>query len=177
MKIKKVKTAHLLKLHLLKSKVYEQPIEKMKFNNLIDSNLNQIIIDLKKVLRVIFEYHLANKRILFLGFPDKLESKINQLTQHVAIPHHFDIQGVISNYNYNSLKLDKVSNKAWLKNYSKFLLPKLSRKLDLIVLLDCAKREMVLSEAKSVKIPVIAIGTSTTPESLDKVLYSVEGNF
>jgi len=40
MKIRKVKIKQLLKLNLLRSKVYEQPIKKMKFDNLIDSNLN-----------------------------------------------------------------------------------------------------------------------------------------
>ena len=177
MKIKKVKIKNLLKLHLLKSKVYEQPIEKMKFNNLIDNNLNQIIVDLKKVLRVIFQYHQTNKRILFLGFPHKLESRVNQLTQHVAVPHNFDIQGVISNYNRKSFKPDKISNQTRLKNYSKFLLPKLSKKLDLIVLLNFDKKEIILSEAKSAKIPLIVIGTDIASESSDKVLYSVEGNF
>ena len=38
MKIKEVKIKQLLKLNLLKSKVYEQPIKKIKFNNFIDAN-------------------------------------------------------------------------------------------------------------------------------------------
>ena len=101
--MKKIKIQRLLKLSLLKSKVYEQPIKKMKFNNLIDVNLNQIIVGIKKVLQVIFQYHKAEKRILFLGLPHRLESKINQLTKHVAVPRNFNIQGVISNYNSKSL--------------------------------------------------------------------------
>jgi ribosomal protein S2 len=175
MKIKKVKIQQLLKLHLLKSKVYEQSIKKMKFTDLIDSNLSQIIVDLKKVLQVIFQYHQINKRILFLGFPSKFEVKVNQLTQHVAVPSNFDIQGVISNYNRKSVKLDRNSNQVWLKTYSKFLLPKLSKQSDLIVLLDCDKEKTLLSEAKRAKIPVIALGPSF--ESSDKILYSVKGNF
>jgi len=177
MKIKKVRIKNLLKLHLLKSKVYEQPTEKMKFNNLIDNNLNQIIVDLKKVLRVIFQYHQTDKRILFVGFPDKLESKVNKLTQHVAVPYNFDIQGMISNYNRKSLRSDRISDQIRSKNHLKFLLPKLSKKLDLIVLLHSDKKEIILSEAKSVKVPVIVIGTDVASESSDKVLYSVEGNF
>ena len=107
MKIKEVKIKQLLKLNLLKSKVYEQPIKKIKFNNFIDANLNQIVVDIKKVLQIIFQYHKVEKRILFLGLPYKLESRVNQLTKHIAIPKNFNIQGVISNYNSKFFKSDR----------------------------------------------------------------------
>lgn len=175
MKIKKVKIKQLLKLNLLKSKVYEQPIKKMKFNNLIDANLNQIVVDIKKVLQIIFQYHKAEKRILFLGLPYKLESRVNQLTKHIATPKNFNIQGMISNYNSKSFKSDRNSNQAWLKNSSKFLLPKLSKKLDLIVLFNHDNNETILSEAGVAKIPVIFFGT--TFGSQNSASYKVEGNF
>jgi hypothetical protein len=175
MKIKKVKIKQLLKLNLLKSKVYEQPIKKMKFNNLIDANLNQIVVDIKKVLQIIFQYHKAEKRILFLGLPYKLESRVNQLTKHIAIPKNFNIQGMISNYNSKSFKSDRNSNQAWLKNSSKFLLPKLSKKLDLIVLFNHDNNETILSEAGVAKIPVIFFGTPFG--SQNSASYKVEGNF
>jgi ribosomal protein S2 len=175
MKIKKVKIKQLLKLNLLKSKVYEQPIKKMKFNNLIDANLNQIVVDIKKVLQIIFQYHKADKRILFLGFPNKLESRVNQSTKHIAIPKNFNIQGVISNYNSKSFKSDRNSNQAWLKNSSKFLLPKLSKKLDLIVLFNHDNNETILSEAGVAKIPVIFFGTNFGSQNFAS--YKVEGNF
>jgi len=175
MKIKEVKIKQLLKLNLLKSKVYEQPIKKIKFNNLIDANLNQIVVDIKKVLQIIFQYHKAEKRILFLGLPYKLESRVNQLTKHIAIPKNFNIQGVISNYNSKSFKSDKNSNQVWLKNSSKFLLPKLSKKLDLIVLFNHDNNEKILSEAGVAKIPVISFGTNFSPQN--SVSYKVKGNF
>jgi ribosomal protein S2 len=175
MKIKEVKIKQLLKLNLLKSKVYEQPIKKIKFNNLIDANLNQIVVDIKKVLQIIFQYHKAEKRILFLGLPYKLESRVNQLTKHIAIPKNFNIQGMISNYNSKSFKSDKNSNQVWLKNSSKFLLPKLSKKLDLIVLFNHDNNEKILSEAGVAKIPVISFGTNFSPQN--SVSYKVKGNF
>jgi ribosomal protein S2 len=147
----------------------------MKFNNLIDANLNQIVVDIKKVLQIIFQYHKAEKRILFLGLPYKLESRVNQLTKHIAIPKNFNIQGMISNYNSKSFKSDRNSNQAWLKNSSKFLLPKLSKKLDLIVLFNHDNNETILSEAGVAKIPVIFFGT--TFGSQNSASYKVEGNF
>lgn len=175
MKIKEVKIKQLLKLNLLKSKVYEQPIKKIKFNNFIDANLNQIVVDIKKVLQIIFQYHKAEKRILFLGLPYKLESRVNQLTKHIAIPKDFNTQGVISNYNSKSFKSDRNSNQAWLKNSSKFLLPKLSKKLDLIVLFNHDNSETILSEAGVAKIPVIFFGTNFGLQN--SASYRVEGNF
>jgi len=175
MKMKKIKIQRLLKLSLLKSKVYEQPIKKMKFNNFIDVNLNQIIVSIKKVLQITFQYHKADKRILFLGLPHNLESRVNQSTKHVAVPKNFNIQGVISNYNSKSFRSYGNSNQAWLKNSSKFLLPKLSKRLDLIVLFDHDKSEAILSEARVAKIPVASFGTNSG--SQNHALYNVEGNF
>ena len=173
MKMKMIKIHRLLKLNLLKSKVYEQPIKKMKFDNFIDVNLNQIIVSIKKVLQIIFQYHKAGKRILFLGLPCKLELKVNQSTKHVAVTKNLNIQGIISNY--KSFKNYENSNQAWLKNSSKFLLPKLSKKLDLIVLFDQDKSEKILSEAKMAKIPVIFFGTNFGLQN--RALYNVKGNF
>jgi hypothetical protein len=175
MKIRKVKIKQLLKLNLLRSKVYEQPIKKMKFDNLIDSNLNQIIVDIKKVLQIIFQYNQIEKRILFIGLPYKLESKINQHTRHVAIPKNLDVQGMISNCNWKSLKSSKNSNQIWLKGASKFLLPKLTKRLDLVVLFEHDKSKTIFSEAEVAKIPLVSFGTSLNVSSTAS--YRVEGNF
>ena len=175
MKIRKVKIKQLLKLNLLKSKVYEQPIKKMKFDNLIDVNLNQIITDIKKVLQIVFHYHQVEKRILFVGLPHKLESRINQSTKHLAIPKSFDIQGVISNQNYKSLKTSKASSQIQSKEYSNFLLPKLTKKLDLIIVFEHDKNKTILSESKAIRIPVMFFGTDSDLQN--KAFYNVEGNF
>ena len=175
MKIKKVKIKQLLKLNLLRSKIYEQPIKKMKFDSLIDSNLNQIIVDIKKVLQVIFQYHKADKRILFVGLPYKLESRINQHTRHVAIPKNLNVQGIISNCDQKSFKMDKNSNSARTKKSPKFLLPKLSKRLDLVVLFDHEKSKTILSETEIAKIPLISFGTHLNV--VNTASYRVEGNF
>ena len=64
MKIKKTRIKQLLKLSLLKLRVYEQFTNKTKLNGFVDSNLNQIIVNIKKVLQIIFQYHKAEKRVL-----------------------------------------------------------------------------------------------------------------
>lgn len=176
MKVKKVKIRQLLKLNLLKSKVYEYPVKKMKFDNLVDSNLNQIIVNIKKVLQIIFQYHQIEKRILFVGLPHKLESKINRYTRHVAIPKTLNVQGMISNSDWKLRKDDKNLNKTWMKQSPKFLLPKLSKRLDLIVLFEHNKSRAIFSEAEIAKIPLISFGTCLSAETTG-VSYRVEGNF
>lgn len=176
MKVKKVRTKQLLKLNLLRSKVYEHHIKKMKFDNLIDSNLNQIIINIKKALQIIFQYHRIEKRILFIGLPYKLESKINQYTKHIGIPKNLNVQGMISNSDWRLLKSDKNLNKVWTKQSLKFLLPKLSKRLDLIVLFEHDKNRTIYLEAEIAKIPLISFGTCLSTESA-AASYKVEGNF
>ena len=175
MKIKKVNIKQLLKLNLLRSKVYEQPIKKMKFENLIDSTLNQIVLDIKKVLQIIFQYNRVGKRILFVGLPSKLELKINQYTKHVAVPKNFNAQGIISNPNLKSIQDSKNSNQIWLKSLSKFLLPKLAKRLDLVILFDHEKSKTIFSEAEALKIPVVSFGTCLI--SQNTASYRIEGNF
>jgi hypothetical protein len=86
MKLRKLEFKQILKLHLLKHRTYEQPSIKNNSMSLItDLTLNETIFNLKKALQIIFQYHIRNKRILFVGVPTKLETKINKATNHVAI--------------------------------------------------------------------------------------------
>jgi hypothetical protein len=178
MKIKKFKYKQLLKLHLLKSRIYEQPIKKTNFNDLIDLNLDQILVGIKKALQIIFQYHQTEKRILFIGLPYKLESTINQLTRHSAISNSLNIQGFISNNNFKVLKENKNLNPESLKNYSKFLLPKLTKTPDLVVLFDHEKSKNILSEAWVGKVPVIIFDSNLDPQdTFSHNFYAVKGNF
>lgn len=178
MKINKFKYKQLLKLHLLKSKIYEQPIKKTNFTNLIDLNLDQILVGLKKALQIIFQYHQTERRILFIGLPHKLESKINQLTRHLAISNSLNIQGFISNNNFKILRETKNLNQELVTNYSKFLLPKLTKTPDLVVLFDHEKSKNILSEAWVGKIPVIIFDNNIDYQNTFlHNFYVVKGNF
>lgn len=138
MKVQKIKVKQLFKLNLLKSKVYEKSVKKNPLNKSIDYTLNQIIIDIKKALQVIFQYHKAKKQILFIGLPFKIEQKINRLTIHSAISNSFDVQGLISNFVSKSY----IQNEKLDQN-SKILLPKLLKQVNLIVLFEHRKNKSV----------------------------------
>lgn len=178
MKIKKFKFKQLLKLHLLKLKAHEQLIKKTNFNDLININLDQILADVKKALRIIFQYHQAEKRILFIGFPYKLELKINRLTRHVTVPTNFNIQGLISNNHNKFLNENRDSSQAWLKSRIQILLPKVTKTPDLIVLFKHEKSKNVLNEAWAAKVPVIIFKSNCELQDLSsKNFYIVRGNF
>lgn len=161
MKIRKFKFRQILKLHLLKSKVYEHH-KKKNSSYLTDRTLSYVIANFKKALQIIFQYHKMNKRILFIGLPSKLELKINHLTNHIAVSSSFDLQGVLSNT--NDIKQLKIK-KGMFKYHSKTLLPKLSRKPNLVVLFAHYKYESIISESYVAKIPLILVGDSNSVQA------------
>lgn len=154
MKTKNFKFKQILNLHLLNSRAYEYATKNPKSDLLINFNLTQTIADLKKVLCIIFEYHQTNKRILFIGVPKKLESKINKLTNHVALPSNFELQGVVSN-SIKTLKFIKKNKQFFSKISSKLLMPKLLKKPDLVVLFLHEKKQNIISESYISKVPLI----------------------
>lgn len=168
MKLKKLEFKQILKLHLLKHKTYEQSLAKNNNMNLVtDLSLNETIFNLKKALQVIFQYHIKNKRILFIGVPTKLELKINKATNHVAIPQDLNIQGLISNRSNKNLMSTKQSNKQKTVKF-KSLLPKLSKKPDLVVVVAHEKVGAIHKECAVAKLPIINFRT----EDLSKETWS-----
>jgi ribosomal protein S2 len=170
MKINKFKFKQILKLHLLNSRAYEYAAQKTNSGLLTDFSLTEIISDFKKALHIIFEYHKANKKILFVGIPKKLELKINTLTHHVAVDKNFELQGVISN-SLNSAKFAKIEKQSFSKIYVKSLVPKLLKKPDLVVVVSHEKKQNIIAESNVAKIPVIVF------ESNNSFLTNLSANF
>lgn len=176
MKIKKFKSKQILKLHLLKSRVYEQIIKKKSSNSLNEMDLLQTITSFKKALQVIFQYHNADKRVLFVGVPKKLEFRINKLTKHAAVSNVFNLQGIISNYSKNRTPVSLPGNKT-KTSILKSLELKLSRKPDLIVLFSHEKKANLISESYFAKIPLIIFNDDDThSRNLTDTFYKVPGN-
>lgn len=172
MKIKKFKSKQILKLHLLNSRSYEHIIKKSQSGSFIDFSLTQIISDFKKVLHVIYQFHCANKKVLFIGIPKKLELKINKLTPHVAIPDYIDLKGILSN-SFKQQALSKVSP-SFLRFDDKSLLSKQLSKPDLIVIFSGKKKQTIINASHAAKIPLIIFnGESVSTELIVKSSYKV----
>lgn len=176
MKVKKFKFKQIFKLHLLKSRMYEQVMKKKGSNFLAENDLVQTITHFKKALQVIFQYHSVNKRILFIGVPKKLEFRINKLTNHVAVSHVFNLQGIISNYSKN-FNVEKVIQQKSKGNLLPAFVPKLAKKPDLIVLFSHNKKHTIISESYFAKIPLIVFNSdeSLTNNGFSQ-FYEVQGN-
>ncbi len=154
MKITKFKFKQILKLHLLNSRAYEYATQKVNSGFLTDFSLTQVISDFKKALHIIFKYHKANKKVLFVGVPKKLEEKINRRTHHVAVDQNFELQGVVSN-NLSSSKFGKLAKHSLSKIYIKSLIPKLTKKPDLVVIFSHEKKPSLILESNIAKVPVV----------------------
>ena len=78
MKVCKIKNQNykLFKYNLLRLQIYsnESSVGNNSFSNSI---LEQIEIHLKQILKIIFEYHIYQFKILFIGFP--VVSKMKQI--------------------------------------------------------------------------------------------------
>lgn len=155
LKNKKINSKHIFELQLLKSKSYTPYLNNSNFKSpkLI---LSKTITDFKKSLNIIFKYHKHNKRILFIGSSKIIEDLINLNTIHTSILSdlYLENETIINNYLYKNIKLNK-----YLFDNKKFLLNKIIKKPELIVLFDHNKKHYIIKEANIVKIPVIEINS------------------
>jgi ribosomal protein S2 len=170
----KINSKKIFKLHLIKSKTYEQPMKKKMFKSLPNIAIRDIMINFKKSLNLIFKYHKNNKRILFIGNPKVIEDKINSNTIHTSIPNYDTNtlnKGVITNNLVaNSIKLNK-----YLFKNNKFILSKLLKKPELIVIFKQQQNNNLIKESKVSKIPIIEFNCNLNRNNWN-YNYSIPGN-
>ena len=174
MKIKKIipwkHKPKFLKIKLLKAQTYKN---KHNFKHL---KIENIEYKLKKILHVIYQFHINNKIILFIGVPTNLYKQMTQLlkgTKHIAIPHGIWLNGAITNHHtvLKYLLRLKRSNKAQTE-----ILFQLKKKADLIITLDKQNSKTILNEGSLSKITTISLGSDLNTLS-NKATYNVPGNF
>ena len=169
--IKKYKT-QLLKLKLLKTKTYKNQ------NNFNYLRLKNMEARLKKILNVIYRFHIANKKILFIGTPLKLNSQIKQLLKnkkHNFIPESIWINGIVTNSKSSFKHLIK-QHAIKLNKTSKFLF-NLKNQADLIVVLNEHSNLVALEESSLKRIPTISLNTSYDFFNSDLSIYKAIGNY
>lgn len=165
-KQKNISNKRMLELHLIKSRIYEQKTKNS--SNPKTVSLLEITTRFKKALKIIFKYNQKNKKILFINLPLKLTKKINRSTNHASIPNGIKLQGIIS----NDFKLFNSK----LQSHTKYLLPKLKAKPDLIVLFDSSlENSSILKESYLSKIPLIHFGGDVNKRVYSSS-YIVPGN-
>ena len=170
-KLNKHKTK-LLKLKLLKTKIYKNQKD---LNYLL---LKDVETRLKKALHIIYRFHVANKKILFIGTPLRLNNPIKQLLKskkHSFIPELVWINGIVTN--------SKPSFKHLLKRHavtsdktSKFLF-NLKNQTDLIVVLNEQLNLVVLQESSLKRIPTISLNSNYDLPNMNLSTYKIAGDY
>lgn len=142
----------LTTLNLINAKIFGK--ETISENISID----QVRYQLKKALKIIYEFHVNNKRILFIG---KVDTKIlNQLknSKHAWYNELSGTKGFITN---DQLNLQEKKNR---------------NKYNLVVILNSDNYENTVEESYSVKIPTIVLSTQLNIFDY-KCDYKIPGNF
>lgn len=158
MKIKNVKivACKLIKLQLIKSKIYKQTPHLLK--NSLFKNLERIEIQLKKSIQIINNYHINNKKIFFVGVPYNIQkkyAKASKKTNHLFIPKCMWLNGLLSNKVSIFKHIQKRINKNVNNNLKTLFLVK--QKPSLIILLNEKSELIALKEAIKFRVPVIAV--------------------
>jgi ribosomal protein S2 len=173
MKIKKIehKNYKLLRFNLIKSKI-------LKKNHILKNiNIEDIEFRLKKILNVIFLYHISNKKILFIGNPVKINTKIKNIlgkTKHVFIPKSTWVTGIITNQNSYLKSLFKQKTNEFNLISERIL--QLKKKSDLIVIMDQKLDKNAVEESYKAQIPIIALNSDLNIFDT-KINYKLPGNF
>lgn len=177
MKIKKVNSIHknkLTELQILKSRIYRKNKDS-KLKKKIDTN--KIRLYLKKIVHIIYEFHITNKRILFLNFPKNIEKKITKdlkTNQHIFIENENFLNGIISNPKINLQQSNPVQK--LIQNNSKIKIP-IKKLIDLIVIFNPLSS---LNSDKKVyvsQIPTITINETSNNNLNLKQNYKLIGHF
>jgi ribosomal protein S2 len=186
MKLKKIKHKKykILKLHLLKSQVYQVDLKNDNYNEFVNKSLEQSELHVKKALKIVYEYHCNNLKILFVGLPNVKNRFFRDLlrsTQHFFIPSNVWVNSFLANHAsiFRFLKLKQsVKNSASKKNLSlKNINTLLSvrTKPDLVVIFNQDIKTDIIKELFNLDIPIILFGSNVSFNS--QITYAIPGNF
>ncbi len=177
MKVNLVKSQNhkLFKYNLLKLQIYsDQP----SFNifNFSNDTLEYIEAHLKQVLKIIFEYHVCQFKILFIGFPvvSKMKQmKLMHFTNHTFISEKSWISGIFRN-RFSILTYLKVIQS---KNFSKSLklLLTVKTKPHLVVIFNQKIETTAINEFYKAGIPILSF--NCIPSNSTKITYKPLGYF
>lgn len=142
-----------------------------------NSQNKKINAQIKKVLNIIYQYHIRNKKIMFVNVPFfiiKNMAKIKKKINHLFIPENIWINGLITNQSacFYSLFLKKKKN----PNIKFFL--KFKNKSDLIVNFNAKNTniENLIKESYNQTIPSISFNNDKY-FNLHKPTYSIKKSF
>ena len=119
--------------------------------------LEQIEAYLKQVLKIIFEYHVSQFRILFIGFPvvsEMQKMKLIHFTNHDFIPEKSWVSGIFRNRFSILTYLRLIQSQNFSKSLK--LLLRVKTKPHLVVIFNQKMETSAISEFYKAGIPIIS---------------------
>ena len=165
----------LFKYNLLKLQIYsDQP--SFDIFNFSNDTLEYIEAHLKQVLKIIFEYHVCQFKILFIGFPviSKMKQmKLIHFTNHTFISEKSWISGIFRN-RFSILTYLKVIQS---QNFSKSLklLLTVKTKPHLVIIFNQKVETSTINEFYKAGIPILSF--NCIPSNSIKITYKTLGYF
>jgi ribosomal protein S2 len=165
----KIKKYKLLRFYLVKYEIYEKVVGSSDFI-FPETVLDELEFSFKKVLLIIYKYHIYNKKILFVGFPYSTNKKLLSVmlkSNHIFIPRGIWVKGMLSN---KSSILKKYKNYSYYKDFLQ-----LKTNPHLIVFFNDTNSDNLLLESCKLHIPLISFGKVN--KRFQDVFYEVKGRF
>ena len=177
MKANRIKNRNykLFKYNLLKLQVYSNKPSLITINFSI-SIIEQIEAYLKQVLKIIFEYHVWQFKILFVGFPvisKTKQIKLLHFTNHDFIPEKSWISGIFRNRFSILTYLKLVQSQNFSKSIN--LLLTVKTKPHLVVVFNQTIENNLINEFYKAGIPIIYFNWDCLNKF--KMAYKILGNF
>lgn len=173
MKVKIIKPIYknkLTELQILKSRIYKK-------NDELKTDTNKIQLYLKKIMHLIYEFHVTNKKILFLNFPEKFEKKITRSlkqSHHIFINNENFLNGIISNQKISLQQSNQLQK--LIKNNLKNKIP-IKKFIDLIIIFNPVSELNSDKKLYISQIPTITINENLNNNLNLKQNYKLIGNF
>jgi len=186
MKIKKINQTNysFTKLNLLNLKYYLKFSGNNNHKPFINKNINELNLNIKNSLRVIFEYHKLKKNIVFVGFNDIKNLKFSLLFKkfkYNILNKDVWVNGILCNsnsikYYLNSKRLERFFKKENILFLKKFI--NIKKKVNLIIVYNINDNLHLIKESKKLKIPVISFCNTNSNMGQDtKISLFGENNY
>jgi len=171
----KIRNYKLFKYNLLKLQIYSNKMEK-HVSDVSTYTLEQIEAYFKQALKIIFEYHKKQFKILFVGFPvvSKLKQmKLIHFTNHNFISQNSWISGIFRNRFSIFSYLTSLQSQNFSKNLK--LLLTIKAKPHLVVIFNQKIETNVINELYKTGIPILSFNYNML--NISKITYKILGNF
>jgi len=186
MKIKKINQTNysFTKLNLLNLKYYLKILGNNNHKLSINKNINELNLNIKNSLRMIFEYHKLKKNLVFVGFNDIKNFKFSLLFKkfkYNILNKNVWVNGILCNsnsikYYLNSKRLERFFKKENILFLKKFI--NIKKKVDLIIVYNINDNLHLIKESKKLKIPVISFCNANSNMGQDtKISLFGENNY